>query len=90
MTGFLWYHSNYDGSASVHQDTPEVRARIDSHEGGWFGTPEGAILYGDVCATAFTRKTEQHYDAKAWLRTGAMIPVGMHTVTAITAKRDVP
>ena len=83
---FKWYHVGTDGTATVCDDTGEIRKRIDSGEPGWFGSPEGAILHGGVKATAFKRKTEMTYSGDEWVKTGAMVPVGEITITTITAE----
>lgn len=85
---FIWWHVNGDGTATAFDDTPEVRARIDAFEPGWFGSIEGAIRHGGVIATAFHRQTEQTYDAVHWLNTGEMLPAGTITTTIITAQRN--
>jgi hypothetical protein len=84
----FWYHSNNDGTCSAHADTPAIRARIDAGEPGWFGTPEGAIINGGVCACSFTLHSEQLYDAHAWLATKQLIPMGERIIKTITAQRD--
>jgi hypothetical protein len=81
---FFWYHV-HDGVATVHEDTPAIRKRVDT-EPGWYGNAEGPILHGGVLATAFTRKTEPTYDAAAWLFRGERVPMGEITTTTITAE----
>lgn len=83
---FLWYHANGDGTATVYEDTPAVRALIDAGGRDWFGNPEGAIIHGGVLACAFTRRTEPTYDAGHWLRTNELVPMGEYAVTTITAE----
>jgi hypothetical protein len=83
---FTWWLV-VDGVAHARPDTAETRALVDAGKGQWFGSIEGAILHGGVRATAFERKTEQLYDAAAWLHTGAMVPAGFATTTQITAER---
>jgi hypothetical protein len=85
---FLWYHSNGDGSASVHFDSPAIRARVDS-ESDWYGSVEGAIKHGGVVATAFIKRTEPLYDAITWLKRNERLPVGVAEHTEITAERKV-
>lgn len=82
----LWYHSNGDGSAGVYPDSSAICARIDAGEHGWYGSLDGAIKHGGVCATAYTRKTERVYDAAHWLATGELLPSGTITTTTITAE----
>lgn len=83
---FYWVRSNGDGTAEYVPDSPEVCARIDKGERGWFATPEGAILYGGVKACAFERTIEQTYDAAEWLRTGSLVPMGSLDKITITAE----
>ena len=83
---FIWWHV-CDGVATAHPDTPEVRACVDAG-GPWYGSIEGAIKHGGVIATAFRRKTQRTFDARAWLETGAMVPAGWITTTEITASRE--
>jgi len=85
---FFWWHV-VDGVAVYLEDTPEVSRAIDAGElRNIYSTIEGAITYGGVCATAFTRKTEQTYDAMAYLQRGEWIPRGEITTTEITASRE--
>jgi hypothetical protein len=81
----LWFHV-VEGVAIPTPDTPEISARIDAGERGWFGSIEGAIIHGGVLATAFTRKVEQTYDARIWLATGQYVPMGEIITTTITAQ----
>lgn len=85
---FHWYHTNNDGTCSAHADTPEVRARIDAGEPGWYGTPEGPIIHGGVRACAFTEHAEQLYDARAWLQNRVLVPMGERVIRTITAERE--
>jgi hypothetical protein len=85
---FHWWHITPHGTAELVRDTPEVSRAIDAGAPGYFATIEGAILHGGVRATAFARKTEDTYDARAWLETGAMVPAGQITTTTITAQPE--
>jgi hypothetical protein len=89
-TPFQWWRANGDGTATPHDDTPIIRARIDIGERHWYGTIEGAIIHGGVLATAYTRKTEETYDAAHWLRTGKLVSKGAVTITKITAQPTQP
>ena len=82
---FLWYHVEPNGAASVHDDTPAVRARVDAGESGWYGSAEGPILHGNVLATAFCRRVEVLYDTPHWVKTGELRHAGMSIKTTITA-----
>lgn len=85
---FYWWRVNQYGCAEPVADSRAVRDMIDSSiNGPWYATVEGTILHGGVIATAFERKTEQTYDAAAWLRDGSKIPMGTITTTKITAER---
>ena len=86
MSLFRWYHVNADGTADVFEDSKEICARVDAGEPGWFGSPEGAIVFGGVNATAFKQCTERTYDTVHWLETGEMVAAGSITTTTITAK----
>jgi|SRR5215469_5800125 len=89
MTAFRWYRANGDGTADIFDDSPTICQLVDSSTGPvWFGSPEGAILYGGVIATAFKQTVEQTYDATAWLLRGEKIPAGEITMTEITATGD--
>jgi len=81
----LWYRSNNDGTAHAHHDSPALRKQID-REGGrdWYMTPEGAIRHGHVRACAFIQRSEQLFDAMAWLHSGQMVPMGERIVTIVT------
>lgn len=83
--GFLWFRVQ-NGVAIPVLDTPEISAAINAGAPDYYGTIEGAILYGGVQATAFERKTVQLYDSRAWLEKGERIPAGEKTTTTITAK----
>jgi len=78
-----WYHSNGDGTADRYEDSPEICARIDAGEPGWFGTPEGAILHGGVIATAFVIVTEKMFDTRQWLATNGKDPGTVWTRTTL-------
>ena len=85
---FIWWHV-VDGVAYAVPDSPEVSRLIDAGRiSNVYGSIEGAILHGGVIATAFTRETNETYDAMAWLQTGAMVPAGQITMTKITASRE--
>jgi hypothetical protein len=83
---FVWWCVMQDGTAEGFFDSPDIRKKVDTSKGNWFGRIEGCILHGGVKATAFERKTEQTYDAAEWLKTKRMIPMGFVTTTKITAE----
>ena len=84
---FTWWRV-IDGVARGYTDSPAVRALVDARPSEFYGTIEGAITHGGVMATAFRRKTEPTFDARAWLGTGAMVPARSITTTVITASRE--
>ncbi|WP_316235076.1 MULTISPECIES: hypothetical protein [unclassified Bradyrhizobium] len=79
---FFWWHV-VDGVARAIPDTAE--ALESAGLSNVYASIEGAIVNGGVIATAYTRKTEQTYDAARWLATGEMVPAGEVTTTKITA-----
>jgi hypothetical protein len=83
---FIWWRVSQYGTAECFEETPEIVARINAGEPGWYGNVEGAILHGGVQATAFKRKTEPTYDTAAFFDRGEMIPLGSCTITEITAE----
>jgi hypothetical protein len=84
---FTWWRV-VDGVARGYPDTPAVRELVDARPSEFYGSIEGCILHGGVIATAFKRKTQRTFDARAWLETGAMVPAGWITTTEITASRE--
>lgn len=73
-----------DGTVEATTDEDAV----NSGEGRFFGSIEGAIINGGVRATAFRRYTEILYDAEAFFTNGTMIAVDEITTTKITAERE--
>lgn len=86
---FHWYRVNADGTADRFEDSPEICARVDAGERGWFANPEGAIVYGGVIASAFKRTVEKTYDAVRWLETGDMVETGELVTLEITADHSI-
>lgn len=72
-----------DGTALDLGWTEEVEQWANTGARQVFGTLAGAIRHAGVQAAAVSWKTEQMYDAKAWLETGAHVPVGEVTTMTI-------
>ena len=83
---FIWWRVSEYGMAEPFAETPEIVARINSGEPGWYGNVEGTIFHGGVLATAFKRRTEQTYDTAAFFERKEYVPVDFVTVTEITAE----
>jgi len=81
---FVFWEIMPDGTAEACLDDD----RVNANPSRFYGSIEGAIIHGGVRATAFERKTEEVFDAMAWLKTGERISAGFVTTTTITAERE--